>query len=105
MLIAGSCVGWFVLSGICKKWDPDANERTIVVYLQDIDWKQQEEWIVNQSKQRARADNTIWARGMTTEPVRGGSRLEHGGGSSRGRDRDNRDHEVDLRSRRSLAAR
>ncbi len=30
--------------------------------------------------------------GMTTEPVRGGSGLEHGGGSSRGRDRqDNRD--------------
>ncbi len=80
------------MSGICKKWDPDANERTIVVYLLDIDWKQQGEWIVNQSKQRGRADNTIWARGMTTEPVRGGSGLEHGGGSSRGRDRqDNRD--------------
>ncbi len=31
------------------------------------------------------ADNTIWARGMTTEAVRGGSGLEHGGGSSRGR--------------------
>ncbi len=74
----------------------DANERTIVVYLQDIDWK-------TESKQRGRADNTIWARGMTTEPVRGGSGLEHGDGSSRGRDRqDNRDHEVDLRS---LAAR
>ncbi len=25
------------LSGICKKWDPDANEQTIVVYLQDND--------------------------------------------------------------------
>ncbi len=47
---------------------------------------------MNQSKQRGRADNTIWARGMTTEPVRGGSGLEHGGGSSRARDRqDNRD--------------
>ncbi len=81
-----------LVSGICKKWDPDANEQTIVVYLQDIDWKQQGEWIVNQSKQRGRADNTIWARGMTTEPVRGGNGLEHGGGSSRGRDRqDNRD--------------
>ncbi len=42
---------------------------------------------MNQSKQRGRADNTIWARGMTTEPVQAGSGLKHGGGSSRGRDR------------------
>ncbi len=65
ILIAGSGVGWFVLSRVCKKWDPDAN--------------------VNKSKQRGRADNTIRAGGMTTEPVRGGSGLERGGSSSRGR--------------------
>ncbi len=40
-----SLTGLLIVSGICKKWDPDANERTIVVYLQDIDWKQQGEWI------------------------------------------------------------
>ncbi len=53
---------------------------------------------MNQSKQRGRADNTIRAGGMTTEPVRGGS--------SRGRDRqEDRELEVNLRSPTSLAAR
>ncbi len=42
---------------------------------------------MNLSKLRGRADNTIRAGGITTEPVRGGSGLEHRGGSSRGRDR------------------
>ncbi len=42
---------------------------------------------MNQSKQRGSADNTIREGGMTTETVRGGSGLEHGGGSSRGRDK------------------
>ncbi len=73
------------MSGICKKWDPDANERTMVLYWQDVDQKQQGKWGVNQSKQRGRADNTIRVGGMTTEPVRGGSGLVRGGGSSRWR--------------------
>ncbi len=27
----------YTVKYVCKKWDPDASERTIVVYLQDID--------------------------------------------------------------------
>ncbi len=71
---------------ICKKWDPDATERTMVVW-QDIYLKRQGEWGVNQSKHRGRADNTIRAGRMTTESVWVGSGLERGGGSSRGRAR------------------
>ncbi len=71
---------------ISKKWDPDATERTMVVW-QDIYLKRQGEWGVNQSKHRGRADNTIRAGRMTTEPVWVGSGLERGGGSSRGRAR------------------
>ncbi len=89
--MAGECIydpgpqNQSYVSGICKKWDPIANEQAMVVYWQDLDLKQQGKWGVNQSKQTGRADNTIRAGRMTTEPVRGGSGLEQGGGSSRGR--------------------